>query len=231
MKILNLYSGIGGNRKLWEGHEITAVEKEPYIAEAYNQMFPQDEVIEADAHQYLLDHFQEYDFIWTSPPCPTHSKLSTGLAGWGIHRYPDMALYQEILLLKHFFKGKWVVENVEPYYGALIMPTVILDRHFFWSNFRIPIVKGYRDYSGEISNATVEQLAAGLDIELPTGTKDKRKLLRNAVDPRIGLHILNAALKETKQEAIEFHEALSNGGGSGITTATMPSRDKKEDSK
>ena len=202
MKILNLYAGIGGNRKLWEGHEVTAVESEPYIAEAYNQLFPNDTMIVGDAHQYLLDHFKEYDVIWTSPPCPTHSKLSTGLAGWGIHRYPDMALYQEILLLKHFFKGKWIVENVEPYYGALIRPSVILDRHFFWSNFNIPIVKGFRDYTGKISNATVKQLSDGLGITLPAGTKDQRKLLRNAVDPRIGQHILKAALKETKQEAM-----------------------------
>ena len=30
MKILNLYSGIGGNRKLWgDEHEVTAVENVP----------------------------------------------------------------------------------------------------------------------------------------------------------------------------------------------------------
>lgn len=76
MKILNLYAGIGGNRKLWgDEHEITAVEFEPYIAEAYNKMFPQDEVVIGDAHQYLLDHYHEFDFIWTSPPCPTHSRM------------------------------------------------------------------------------------------------------------------------------------------------------------
>lgn len=33
MKILNLYAGIGGNRKLWgDDHEITAVEIESKIA-------------------------------------------------------------------------------------------------------------------------------------------------------------------------------------------------------
>lgn len=33
MKILNLYAGIGGNRKLWGNeHEITAVELDPDIA-------------------------------------------------------------------------------------------------------------------------------------------------------------------------------------------------------
>lgn len=27
IKVLNLYAGIGGNRKLWEGVEVTAVEQ------------------------------------------------------------------------------------------------------------------------------------------------------------------------------------------------------------
>ena len=40
MKILNLYSGIGGNRKLWEGHDITAVRSDPDIAKIYNDFFP-----------------------------------------------------------------------------------------------------------------------------------------------------------------------------------------------
>lgn len=60
MKILNLYAGIGGNRKLWgDSHEITAVEIDPEIAKIYHDFFPQDKVIVADAHQYLLDHFQD----------------------------------------------------------------------------------------------------------------------------------------------------------------------------
>lgn len=69
MKILNCYAGIGGNRKLWgDDHEITAVENDPDIAKIYQDFFPNDKVIVADAHQYLLDHFKEYDFIWSSPP-------------------------------------------------------------------------------------------------------------------------------------------------------------------
>lgn len=203
MKILNLYAGIGGNRKLWgNDHEITAVELVPEIARIYQELYPNDKVVIADAHNYLLNHFQEFDFIWSSPPCPTHSKLSTALSGWGVHRYPDMTLHQEILFLKHFFKGKWIVENVEPYYAVLLMPTVILDRHFLWSNFHIPRATGYRQYAGEISNATVKQLSDGLGLTLPEGTKNARKLLRNAVDPNLGLHVFNAAQKTIKQEIL-----------------------------
>lgn len=201
MKILNLYAGIGGNRKLWEDVEVTAVELDPYIAGVYAELYPNDEVVVGDAHQYLIDNFQEYDFIWSSPPCPTHSKLSTGLAGWGIYRYPDMVLYQEIIFLKHFFKGKWVVENVEPYYKVLIQPRTILDRHFFWANFHIQRATGFRQYSGQISNATEKELAKGLGIELPARTKQLRKLLRNAVDPKVGLHIFNAAKRTIKRRS------------------------------
>ena len=201
MKILNLYAGIGGNRALWgDEHEITAVENVPHIAEVYKQLWPKDTVIEVDAHQYLPDHHKEFDLIWTSPPCPTHSRANMSLQGYGIIRYPDMRLYQEIILLKHFAKCKWVVENVISYYSPLLMPTVELDRHYIWSNFYIPPYDNGR--KGNVNRSTKEQLAAHHNIELPEGTKDQRKLLRNAVDPKLGLHVLNAALKETKQEAL-----------------------------
>lgn len=198
MNILNLYAGIGGNRKLWgPEHEITAVESEQYIADAYAKLFPQDTVIVGDAHQYILDHANEYDFIWSSPPCPTHSKMNTALQGWGIRRYPDMMLYQEILYLKHFYKGKWLVENVESYYDPLITPTTIIDRHYFWSNFYIPRMLTGRNYS--VTDAKKEVAAEHLGITLPAGTKNQRKLLRNAVDPKLGLHVFNAANKTNEQ--------------------------------
>lgn len=197
MKILNLYAGIGGNRNLWgDEHEVTAVENEQYIADAYSQMFPNDTIIVGDAHQYILDHCHEYDFIWSSPPCPTHSKMNTALQGWGIKRYPDMTLYQEIIYLKQFYKGKWVVENVESYYDPLIMPQLI-DRHYFWSNFYIPRTMTGRNYN--VTNATKEQHSEHYDIELPVGTKNQRKLLRNAVDPRLGLHIFKTAFNKQEQ--------------------------------
>lgn len=198
MKILNLYAGNGGNRKLWsDEHEITAVESEQYIADAYTLMFPQDIVIVGDAHQFILDHANEYDFIWSSPPCPTHSKMNTALQGWGIRRYPDMTLYQEIIYLKQFYKGKWLVENVESYYDPLITPKTIIDRHYFWSNFYIPRTTTGRVYN--VTNATKEQHSEQFGITLPTGTKNQRKLLRNAVDPKLGLHVFTAALKLNEQ--------------------------------
>ena len=121
IKILNLYAGIGGNRKLWKGDiEVTAIENNPKIAKIYQDFFPDDVVIIEDAHEFLLNNFEEYDFIWSSPPCPSHSRMrktiSMGIGAKAI--YPDMKLYEEILFLQGYFKGKWVVENVIGYYLA-----------------------------------------------------------------------------------------------------------------
>lgn len=86
MKILNAYAGIGGNRKLWgDSHDITAVEYDPKIAAIYQDLFPNDTVIVGDAHQYLLEHYQEFDFIWCSPPCPTHSITNNFFECSGAH--------------------------------------------------------------------------------------------------------------------------------------------------
>ena len=131
MKILNLYAGIGGNRKLWDNnHDITAVEIDSDIASVYQDLYPKDKVIIDDAHEYLRKHFREYDFIWASPPCPTHSVLQMTRYYTKDLKYPDMALWQEIIWLRSFFKGNWVVENVKTYYQPLIYPTFIIDRHY-----------------------------------------------------------------------------------------------------
>ena len=212
MKILNLYAGIGGNRALWgDEHEITAVENVPYIAEAYRKLFPNDRVIEADAHQYLLEHYTEFDFIWSSPPCPTHSKMSVVNVARGRCKYPDMSLWQEIIWLKHFFRGKWVVENVEMFYRPLIHPSLTLDRHCIWANFYIAPKHFSRNYGpeaivghnvGGVTGQTASVLSKAYGIELPEGTINQRKLLKNAVLPAMGLHILNMAKREVKQEVL-----------------------------
>lgn len=199
MKILNLYAGIGGNRKLWENVEVTAVENDPKIAAIYQDFFPGDTVIVADAHQYLLDHFREYDFIWASPPCPSHSHIRKELAmkrkagEWFEQNkpiYPDMRLYEEILFLQGYFSGKWVVENVVSWYEPLIRPQEI-NKHYFWTNFHIaPLKKESRNHMKLISS--LEQ-RKGFDLSKYKDIGRKDKILRNAVEPETGLHILKAA--------------------------------------
>lgn len=193
MKILNLYAGIGGNRKLWGGASVVAVEYNESIAAIYKDFFPEDQVIVGDAHQYLLDHYQEFDFIWSSPPCPTHSVMNFLQHARGFKRkYPDLKLYEEIIFLKHWFKGKWVVENVKSYYDPLIPPQESA-RHYFWANFRIP-------YRGLSKNIVRNDPGVTLQVKMEThgfminnfhGYKgDKRTLLNNVIEPELGLHIL-----------------------------------------
>jgi len=138
IKALNLYAGVGGNRKLWRNVEVTAVEFNPKIAAVYKSLYPSDKVITGDAHQYLLENYSQYDFIWTSPPCQTHTRMAKATRH-KTRRYPDLKLYEEIIFLKHFFKGKYVVENVVPYYDPLI-PGNQVGRHIFWSNFDLKSV-------------------------------------------------------------------------------------------
>ncbi len=201
MKILNLYSGIGGNRKLWsEGHEITAIEIDPKIAKIYQDFFPKDKVIVSDAHQYLLEHFKEYDFIWSSPPCPSHSRfrfMTTKMETEGYKRpiiYPDMRLWQEILLLRYYFQGRYVVENVKSYYEPFIQFQES-GRHYFWTNFYInPIKMKAMDIK---ETTTLGLIKRGENMGF-SGIKDKT-LLRNCVEPELGLHIFDCAFGRLQQ--------------------------------
>lgn len=192
MKILNLYAGIGGNRKLWGNeHQITAIDNHKGIADAYSDFFPHDKVIVCDAHEYLLNHFKEFDFIWSSPPCQSHSSFRQNICVRYRNTkptYPDIGLYQEILFLKHNFIGKWVVENVKPYYPPLITPSIILQRHLFWSNFKIFNKRFTQD---KIRTSQIPQLSVlhGFDLAL-YNIPNKRQVLRNCVLPELGQHIL-----------------------------------------
>lgn len=193
MRILNLYSGIGGNRKLWgDGHEITAVEKREDIANVYRHYFPKDIVIIDDAHQYLLDHYHEFDFIWSSPPCPTHSRSRFWRhSTLSDQAYPDMSLYQEVIFLTHYFKGKWVVENVEPFYEPMYNPRQV-GRHLFWANFRIGLFESKQNLITEGKRDDWKELY-GFDLTKFNIESRKDQIYRNCVEPETGLYILNCA--------------------------------------
>ena len=191
MKILNLYAGLGGNRRLWEGVEVTAVEHDKSICKFYQDRFPEDEVICGDAHRFLLENYKSFDFVWSSPPCPSHSKARFWKSKGGGYApvYPDMSLYQEIIFLKHFFSGKWVVENVDPYYQPLLNPTKI-GRHLFWANFEIARL-GFQDADIQGGKRDEWERLHGISIKGYKFNQRTDKLLRNCVNPKLGLHILN----------------------------------------
>jgi len=211
MKVLNLYAGIGGNRKLWENVEVTAVEINPQITKVYQELYPNDKVIIADAHEYLLKHFKEYDFIWSSPPCPSHScirKIGCNPRKDGIepHKpiYPDMALYQEIILLEGYFHGKYCIENVMPYYEPLIKANKI-HRHLFWSNYPMP--KENFDLTRK-HDMNMEEWKNQLGVDLTKFDIDPslyRAIHRNCVDSELGLYAFNCAYNKKQEVLFDFN--------------------------
>mgnify|MGYP003647829883 FL=1 len=208
MKILNLYACLGGNRYKWDevtDVEVTAVEWDEELARLYQERFPNDKVVVGDAHQYLLDHYKEFDFIWSSPPCPTHSRArywnSSNYDTKTKPIYPDMKLYQEILFLKHYFKGKYIVENVIPYYEPLI-PAKKRGRHLYWSNFPLPNTISNRDVRISSGTNEVKTLCAFHDYDFYKykGKQPTNKIARNLVDYEAGKTILETALGIIKKQ-------------------------------
>ena len=199
MKILNLYACLGGNRYKWnevkEDIEVTAVELDPELARLYQERFPNDTVIIADAHQYLLDHYQEFDFIWSSPPCPTHSRARFARRNTTEAKFPDLKLYEEILFLENWFKGKYVVENVIPYYEPLIQANK-RGRHLYWTNFNIPNDLRERKSSIMEGKNEVERWCQFHDYDFRKykGSQRTDKVARNLVDYEAGKTIFETVL-------------------------------------
>jgi len=209
MKILNLYAGIGGNRKLWgDEHEVTAVEIDKDLCSIYKKVFPKDEVICSDAIDYLEKNFHRFDFVWASPSCLTHTRMNIINAGVRYNgknmtiKIPDMSLYGLIFFLKKVFRGKFVVENVIPYYDLLIKSDFKIGRHIFWSNFNVLDLEVKETFynMNTHKNDKVEELAKyhGFDLgflkKLSFGGITLKKSLKNCVKGEIGLHILNCAI-------------------------------------
>jgi DNA (cytosine-5)-methyltransferase 1 len=206
MKILNLFSGIGGNRMLWKDHNVTAVEIHKGVAKYYKEEFPDDEVIIADAYTFLEDNYTEFDFIWASPPCKTHSLLQckrskrkyNKVYDYDKVQIPDMRLYGIIIFLDNLFLGDWVVENVHPYYEPLIKPTAKIGRHYIWSNKYIKSKKSKPEHYASIKKICD---AKGLDYDKITkhsfGSR-KDTILHNCMKPELGKYILEQIIKENE---------------------------------
>lgn len=188
MRVLNLYAGIGGNRKLWEGVTVTAVEYNAEIAAIYQEYFPDDTVIVADAHEYLLAHYKEFDFIWSSPPCQTHSSIRLTrktIEGYEA-KFPDVKLWQEIIFMQHHVICPFVIENVKPYYEPFLKPSVEIARHLFWSNIELKRV----DIRTAHTYMTIDGNTEVYGYKLQR-VANRRQILRNLVNPEIGLAILD----------------------------------------
>ncbi len=177
MKVLNLYAGIGGNRKLWTDVEVTAVEINPKIAEVYQDLYPNDTVIVGDAShirkELSMKRKQGEWFVQNKP------------------LYPDMKLYEEVLFLQGYYNGNYVVENVRSWYEPLIRPQEI-NKHYFWANFHISsfVKTDLRKHMG--TRKSLEE-RKGVDLSKYINIGRKDVVLRNCTEPELGLHVFNAA--------------------------------------
>ena len=212
-RVLNLYACLGGNRLLWENCEVTAVEWDEELAKLYQERFPNDKVIVADAHQYLLDHYEEFDFIWTSPPCPSHSRLALSNKGRTKSKYPDFKLYEEIVFLQNYFEGKFCVENVIPYYEPLI-PAQKRGRHLYWTNFNLPRIDEPKN--GIIGNGKdrVAKLSKfhNYDFRKYKGKQPVCKIAANLVHYETGKIIFNTArgiIEKSKSKQVTMFDDVA----------------------
>jgi DNA (cytosine-5)-methyltransferase 1 len=205
IKVLNLYACLGGNRYKWDevaieaniDMQVVAVEWDEELARLYQERFTNDTVIVADAHQYLLDHYKEFDFIWSSPPCPSHSRVRFTQKNKHFYKpiYPEMSLYQEIIFLENHFEGKFVVENVIPYYEPLIEAKK-RGRHLYWTNFNLPSDLNERHIQISTGTDEVRKLCTFHDYDFTKykGMQRTDKIARNLVDYEAGRTIFETFL-------------------------------------
>lgn len=206
-KVLNLHAGVGGNSHLWESCEVTAVEINEKIAAIYQKLNPTHTVIVGDAYEYLRLNFENFDFIWASPPCQKHSKMMKATRH-KVADYPDFRLYEVIYFLKYFFKGKWVVENVVPYYYDCLplKESAKIGRHLFWANFPI-VAEEVKQPKGFITKSNLKgkqemQDWLGLHFEETVYYGKNHcpvQILRNCVHPKLGFQIFNNYLNTLTQ--------------------------------
>lgn len=200
LKILNLFAGLGGNRKFWDNVarekgisiEVTAVEFDPEIAKAYAKRYPNDNVIVGDAWDYAAKNYLNFDFIWASPPCQTHSRLNiaNNIRNDRTKRLPDFRLYELIVYLKYFCKKAFVIENVVPFYEPLIKPTAEIGRHYFWANFDLFFL-----HNPNFRIVTKTKVGDFMDLDLNEfKIKNKRQAIKNEVDYEIGKKIFERFL-------------------------------------
>lgn len=201
MRVLNAYAGIGGNRHLWPDEwQVTAVELDPRVAAEYARRYPDDVVLVEDAHAYVMEHAHEFDAVWTSPPCPTHSRLAINVAKrQGIEPVPDPRLWIEVEHLQSL-GGRFVVENVHTYYDPPIAPTVISSRHYYWASGEpVMLTPTEARLSARLGAAEYAE-AYGLPPLVSGSVPDMRKAMRNAVVPIEGYEIATAAFATDRED-------------------------------
>lgn len=204
MKILIGCAGLGGESELWDdaNNDITHIEIDEKIASVLHKRKPNRTIIVGDAFEYLLHNSQNFDFIWYSPPCQGNSRMIRSGKNRK-PRYPDLRLYEVKIFLDFNFKGKYVIENVVPYYKPLIEPTAKIGRHLLWANFEISEDFELSQPKNFINQTTVagsqilkEWLGINYDGNLYyNGNHNPGQVLANCVHPKLGMYVFNSLNK------------------------------------
>lgn len=119
-------------------------------------------------------------------------------------KYPDMKLYQEIIFLDNFFQGKYVVENVIPFYPPLI-PAKKRGRHLYWTNFNLPNKINERHNPGftRVKNhIEVMSKFHDYDFNKYKGEQRRKKIANNLVDYEAGKTIFEVAIGIIKKQNV-----------------------------
>jgi len=104
-RLLDLFSGAGGAARGYQnaGFHVTGVDI------AWQENYAGDVFHRADAIDYCLSHWTEFDAIHASPPCQAHTTLAKGNNN-NTDAYPDLIEATRAVLS---MTGKpWVIENV-----------------------------------------------------------------------------------------------------------------------
>jgi DNA (cytosine-5)-methyltransferase 1 len=200
----NFYAGLGGNSMLWQDDNVTAYEHTGRIATQYEELHPSHQVECEDAHEALLNHAQDYEFVWSSPPCQSRTRMIRSGKNRK-PRYVDCTVEQEVLFLMHDYEGLWLVENVQSWFEPLIQPTIQIGRHSIWTNLDLGSVIDVPRPANFINQTTIAGMRAlqdwlGMHYEQPIyydGNHCPAQVLRNCVHPEIGLQILNIAKEQS----------------------------------
>lgn len=203
LKILDLFAGIGCSarefQKTLDKYEIryvyVAVEISPEIAKVHRKIATKSDIIVANAMDFLHPSFlSKFDFVWASPPCQKYSMA------YRIKRNDygkDDTLLRVIEALKRS-KTLYVIENVKSPCTLKLKPDLIIGRHVFWTNVEFDTLLPDVNYSvfTKIKNrATDLAKAYGIPLELLNGIKDKRKALRNCLEPWIARAIFSHVVR------------------------------------
>ncbi|MCE7740456.1 MAG: DNA cytosine methyltransferase [Candidatus Heimdallarchaeota archaeon] len=205
-KVLDLFAGVGGTAKgiqtfLQEKNipfQYVAVENDPETIKAHLKLNPDSEIEFRDAY---LTSIKDYDFIWASPPCTSHSQLNMYMN----RKQPDMRLWSLITRLQQQ-QIPFIVENVEPYYREPIPHTLELGRHRFWSNkpiipFEVPKMPKDWGWMGIPDWEKFHEINTRVTKFIKDPLK-RRQLLRNIVHWTISYRIIEQILFP-KQKQLE----------------------------